>query len=284
MSWEPLVSVVVPTRDNAGTLRQCLESVRNQLYRNVELIVVDNGSTDATVEIAEAFSDLVIASGPERSAQANEGVRRANGEYVLRVDADFVLDPKVIAECVQLGAKGWDAVAIHNTPDVSVSWIARLRKFEVDMYRGDIVHSSARFVRRDIYLNVGGLDEHLIAGEDYDFQNRLNASGYNTTFAQAEALHLGEPRSLAVHLKKYFWYGTDFVKFWRKNPNRPRGQLGVVRVVYLRHWRSFVREPVVGLGFVGYSILKFTAGGLGFIYGMTVDRLSQKGRGISSDN
>lgn len=264
----PLVSVVVPTHNNELTLVRCLGSVRAQGYSRLELIVVDNGSTDGTVRIAEQVADLVLKGGNERSAQANLGVARAKGQYVLRLDADFVLARGVVAECVQLCLDGADAVAIHNTPDASVSWVARIRKFEVDMYRGDRVHSCARFVRRDVYVGIGGMDERLVAGEDYDFQNRLNAGGWRTAFASAEATHLGEPRALWPHLKKYFVYGEQFVAFVEKNPGRPRGQLGIARGVYLRHWRSFARQPGMGCVFIGYSILKFGAGALGYGRGL----------------
>ena len=124
------------------------------------------------------------------------------------------------------------------------------------MYRGDLLHSSARFVRRDAYLAIGGLDERLIAGEDYDFQSRLDRGGYVTGFIEAEAVHLGEPRSLATHLSKYFRYGAQFVEYWRKNPKEARSKLGLSKRPYASHWRSFVERPGTGAAFVLYSLLK----------------------------
>ena len=269
----PLVSVVVPTRNSGATLLRCLQSIRDQDYLRIEVIVVDNGSTDDTVNIANMMADIVIAGGHERSEQANLGVNSAHGSFVFRLDADFVLDRRVVAECVNLCLDGADAVAVHNTPDASVSWIARVRKFEVDMYRGDRVHTSARFVRKEVYLAVGGMDEALVAGEDYDFQNRLTAGGWRTDFASAEAIHLGEPRLLRAHLAKYFAYGEQFVTFVEKNPRRPSGQLGLWRPVYFRHWRSFVKRPGLGCLFLVYTLLKFGAGALGYGRGVVRRRL-----------
>src|SRR5689334_15994468 len=96
----PLVSVIVPSYFSAATLDQCLESVAKQTYKHIELIVVDNHSTDGTLAIAKRYTDKVFTKGPERSAQVNYGVSKAKGEYIYKIDSDFVLEPTVVEECV----------------------------------------------------------------------------------------------------------------------------------------------------------------------------------------
>lgn len=260
----PLVSIIVPTRNSSRLFRPCLESIQNQTYKNIELIVVDNNSKDNTKEIAHEFTDRVFNQGPERSAQVNFGVEQAKGEYVYKVDSDFVLDPEVVAQCVSEATKGFDAVVVHNSPDVRVSWMARVRKFEVDMYKYDITHSSARFVRKDVYQKIGGFNSEITAGEDYDFQNKLNRGGYKTGFVDAEALHLGEPTEFWAHMKKYYVYGKDFVHYKQHNQEESKEQLSFGRSVYFRNWRSFVRHPFKAIGFGFYNVFKFGAGGLGY--------------------
>lgn len=261
----PLVSIIVPTRNSAQFLPACLESIANQTYQNIELIVVDRDSTDATKAIAGKFTSHVYNHGPERSAQVNFGVEMAKGEYVYKVDSDFVLDRKVVEECVAKAAEGFDAVVVHNSPDVRVSWIARIRKFEVDMYKYDITHSSARFVRRDVYQAIGGFNEKITAGEDYDFQNKLMRAGYKTGFIDAEALHLGEPKKLLPHLKKFYDYGRDFIHYKSANAEESKKQLSFGRSVYLKHWRQFVKQPIIAIGFTLYNIAKYGAGGAGYV-------------------
>src|SRR6266568_1486302 len=95
----PLVSVIVPTKNSAATLEACLESIKKQTYYPIELIVVDNHSTDATREIAKQFTDMVFVKGPERSAQRNYGSARASGRYLLMIDSDMELDRKVVKAC-----------------------------------------------------------------------------------------------------------------------------------------------------------------------------------------
>src|SRR6266550_6199418 len=119
-----LVSIIVPTRNSARFLRACLDSIKRQTYRLIEIIVVDNHSTDGTIDIASEFTTSVFTFGPERSAQVNFGVRLAAGQYVYKVDSDFVLDRQVVESCVAAIATGFDAIVVHNSPDVSVSWIA----------------------------------------------------------------------------------------------------------------------------------------------------------------
>jgi glycosyltransferase involved in cell wall biosynthesis len=263
----PLVSVIVPTKNSSSTLRDCLNSIKNQTYKNIELIVVDNNSTDNTKTIASEFATKVLNQGPERSAQVNYAVTQAKGEYVYKVDSDFILDENVVQQCVDEMNKGFDAIVVHNTPDVRVSWIAKIRKFEVDMYKYDITHSSARFVKKDVYKKIGGFDESITAGEDYDFQNKLNRKGYKTGFVDAEALHLGEPKAIIPHLRKFYDYGRDFVNYKSKNEEESGKQLAFVRPVYFRNWKKFVKHPFMAIAFITYSIFKFGAGGLGFVSG-----------------
>src|SRR5258706_2134155 len=141
MLTKPLVSVIVPTKDSAEFLGACLASITSQTYKPIELIVVDNHSTDDTQKIAKQFTPRVFTHGPERSAQVNFGVTKAKGDYVYKVDSDFVLDAHVIEQAVDKAQESFDAVVVHNSPDTRVSWIARIRKFEVDMYKYDLTHS-----------------------------------------------------------------------------------------------------------------------------------------------
>jgi glycosyltransferase involved in cell wall biosynthesis len=262
-----LVSVIVPTSNSARFLKACLDSIKNQTYRCIEIVVVDNHSTDATLQIAHRYTERVYIGGNERSAQVNIGASHAIGQYVYKVDSDFVLDAEVVGSCVLEIAKGFDAIVVHNSPDVRVGWIARVRKFEVDMYKNDLTHSSARFLRKVTFEALGGYDERITAGEDYDFQNRLNRSGYRTGFVEPEAIHLGEPTNLWNHLRKYFQYGENFVNYYAANPVESRQQLRFVRRVYVKNWRRFARHPILGMAFAAYSALKFLFGGAGFVIG-----------------
>jgi len=278
----PLVSVIVPTLNGAHNLAACLRSIHDQTWEPIELVVVVNPrTTDDSEAIARAFTSHVYLKGPERSAQTNFGVAKATGTYVYKVDDDFILEPAVVAECVAKAEAGADAVVVHNTPDVRVSWIARIRKFEVDMYKYDLTHSSARFVRKDVYEAIGGFNSAITAGEDYDFQNKLNRGGYKTAFIDAEALHLGEPIRLWPHLRKYYLYGKNFNHYLVANTAEAPRQLNFGRSVYFKHWRRFLAHPITALEFTGYNLLKYGFGAAGLVVGRLQGVHKQDGPGRS---
>jgi len=262
---DQMVSVIVPTKNSSKFLEQCLDSIKNQTYKNIEIIVVDNNSMDNTKEIAKKYTDKVYNFGPERSAQVNFGVKNSIGKYVYKVDSDFVLDVKVIEECINKINEGFDAAVVHNSPDVSVSWIAKIRKFEVDMYKYDLTHSSARFLKKDVYEKINGFNESITAGEDYDFQNKLNRFGFKTGFIDAEALHLDEPKSFWKHMKKYYNYGKNFVNYTKDNKEESSDQLSFFRGVYFKNWKKFIQHPILGIEFIIYSLFKFCFGGIGYL-------------------
>lgn len=264
----PLVSVIVPCYNSAPMLDECLQSIVNQTYDNFELIVVDNNSKDDTLRIARKYTKHVYTKGPERSAQVNYGVKLSKGEYIYKVDSDFVLDPTVVEECVAVIQKGFDAIVVHNSPDVRVSWIAMIRKFEVDMYKYDLTHSSARFMNKKVFLALGGFNEEVTFAEDYDIQNRLIRNGYKTGFINAEALHLGEPKKFWPHMKKYYQYGQDAVHYTQHNADESKQQLAFFRNVYIRNWRRFAKRPFMGAAFIVYSTFKYASGGLGYAEGL----------------
>jgi glycosyltransferase involved in cell wall biosynthesis len=263
----PLVSVIIPTYNSQQFLEACLASVATQTYTNLEIIVVDNHSTDQTLAIAKKFTPHVYTQGPERSAQVNYGVAKATGEYVYKVDSDFILDPQVVQQCIAKMNEGFDAAVVHNTPDETISWIAKIRKFEVDMYKYDLTHSSARFVKKSVYQAIGGFNEAITAGEDYDFQNKLNRAHYRTGFIDAEALHKGEPTKLWPHLVKYYEYGKDFVNYKAENAKESKAQLSFTRSVYVRHRAKFLRRPLMAITFLVYNGMKYFFGGTGFVAG-----------------
>ena len=69
MQGKPLVSVIIPTKNSSKTLTQCLDSIKNQDYENIEIIVVDNHSKDNTLEIAKCYTNTVYTFSPERSSK-----------------------------------------------------------------------------------------------------------------------------------------------------------------------------------------------------------------------
>ncbi len=165
-SPSPDVTVVVPTRNAARTLAACLQSLRAQTYP-CRTVVVDNGSTDATVAIAEQGADVVLHAGPERSAQRNHGARSHPASIVGFIDADMVLAPTVVEEAVNAIGHGAGSVIVPERTVGSGFWV-EVRAFERSFYNGSDAIEAARFFRWDVFERAGGFDEQLTGAEDWD--------------------------------------------------------------------------------------------------------------------
>jgi glycosyltransferase involved in cell wall biosynthesis len=257
-----LVSLIVTTKNSERTLAACLESARRQDHTPVEVIVVDNRSTDATTDIAQRLADIVLDAGPERSAQRNAGIRAARGEYVMILDADMVLESGVVSAAVAAAQAGAQAVAI---PEVSFGegfWSA-CKAFERSFYEDDAVVSAARFFARDRVLALGGFDEALTGPEDWDMSMRA-AGPEGVVFATALIRHDEGRQSLRnLYMKKYY-YGRSMPAFVRKHRSAALKRISPLRGSLLRGTGRMLLHPALSAGLV---VMKSTEL-LGGLFGM----------------
>jgi GT2 family glycosyltransferase len=257
------VGVVIPTRNSAATLAACLESIRRQTHPDLVIAVVDNASTDRTLEIAERLADVRATIGPERSAQRNEGARRVSGSHLLFVDSDMLLEPGVVADCVALAAGGAQAVVIPETSFGRGYW-AKCKALERSCYVGDDLVEAARFFARDAFEAVGGFDETLPAGpEDWDLHERVRANGATIARTKTWIHHdEGEPTLDRLVRKKYY-YGRAMAEYRRRHPELARRQLTVFRPAFVRHWRRLAADPRIGVGVVAMKACEYAGGAAG---------------------
>ncbi len=264
--WEialALVSLIVTTKNSERTLAACLDSARRQDRSPVEIIVVDNRSTDATPEIAQRLADLVIDAGPERSAQRNAGVRAARGEYVMILDADMVLEPNVVSAAVDAARAGASAIVIPETSFGEGFWSA-CKTFERSFYGDDALVSAARFFRRDRVLALGGYDESLTGPEDWDLSMR--AAGVDgVAFAAARILHDEGRQTLRnLFLKKYY-YGRSMPAFVRKHGAEALKRISPLRWSLLRGAGRMLAHPVLTGGMAIMKSTEFFGGAIGML-------------------
>lgn len=262
----PLVSIIIPSYNSAAFLARCLESINAQTYKNIEILLIDKGSTDNTAQIAKRFTKNVFTAGSERSAQVNFGARKAKGKYLYRVDSDFVLEPEVVRECVEKCEKeNLDGIAVHNTSAEKLGFWAEVRKLERDSYRDDNLIVAVRFFTKKAWEKIGGFDESLYGPEDYDFHNRFVKKGFTWGRISAIERHLGEPKSIRDIYRKHYWYGKQMLFYFRKYPSTASLQFNPVRVSFFRHYKSFLSRPLLTAGLFVMQFIKFFAGGLGFL-------------------
>jgi glycosyltransferase involved in cell wall biosynthesis len=265
----PIVTVVVPTRNSASTLAAALESVRRQTYERVEVIVVDNDSSDGTQAIASGLADRLLSKGSERSAQRNFGVASAGGELVLILDADMVLEPRVVEVCLEVQAReGASAVVIPERTIGDGFWTS-VRALERSCYVGDAEIEAARFFTRAAFERYGGYDEELSGPEDWDLPARMRAGGER--FARAEGawvLHDEGRVRLLPHLRKKFYYGQAFGVYARRHPDLVRRQFRLIRPAFVRHRAELMRRPLLAAAMLGLKWAEMAAGGAGALSAM----------------
>jgi FkbM family methyltransferase len=272
----PGTTVVVPTRNSARTLGSCLASISRQSYEDLEVIVVDNSSSDATQKIALEHGCAVLTAGPERSTQRNLGASRASGAYLLFVDSDMVLEPDVVLECVRAACAGADAVII---PEVSFGkgfW-ARCKRLERSCYVGDDDIEAARFYSHELFARLGGFDEELRGPEDWDLSQRARDAG--ATIARVPSLiHHDDGRiALASHLRKKYAYGKSMPAYRRKHRRAAKQQSLLVRPAFIRHRRALAAEPLTTAGIFALKTLEYTAGALGALSALSAQSSASEG-------
>jgi glycosyltransferase involved in cell wall biosynthesis len=263
------VTVVVTTRDSGGTLEPLLRSVRDDGYPEAELVVVDNASSDRTVEIASRYASRILDAGPERSAQRNRGAAEATGEFLLILDADMVLGRATIARCVDAARETSAAAVVVPERTVGRGYWARCRALERSCYEGDETVEAARFFRREPFLAFGGYAEDLTGPEDWDLPARMRAAG--ETIARADGAmidHVEDGVSLASHLRKKYYYGQSFGLYLARHPRLGSRQVIPIKPALFRNWRHLAARPTITIGILLMKLLEAFAGGAGLVRGL----------------
>jgi len=205
----PKVSVIIPTYNRAHYLKSAVESVLSQEYSDLELIVVDDGSTDGTKALLEGYGDRLIYSRQERkerSAARNKGVSLAKGEYVAFLDSDDVwFSDKLKRQVPILDDAPRNVVLVHghkqtvddglkplsvreDKPLRSGSSGARKRETYEVYLRSHRIFTSTILIRRSELLEAGGYDTAINGREDLDLYLRLLLLGCEFAFCSGPPL------------------------------------------------------------------------------------------------
>lgn len=151
----PLVSVIIPTYNSGGTIEQSIRSILNQSYRNFEIVVVDGGSTDNTLESVEHLGTHPVAGAYRRSSARRMGANTARGDFLLFIDSDQVAAPDLIAACVEAtNAQPGSAVWIPEEDRGSGIWF-KCYSLERKLATAALL-VYPRFYKRADYLAIGG--------------------------------------------------------------------------------------------------------------------------------
>ena len=265
-----IVSVIIPTFNSERFLEKCLMSLGKQSYRELDVIVVDDGSIDRTVEIAERFKCRVIRNWFKagRAEAKNTGIWESLGAYLFFADSDMEFSPNVIAECLDLVRESWKIGGVV-VPERSVGdnfWV-QVRDFERSFYEGSLVES-ARFFPANLVKRVGGFEEDLVFFEESTLPFKLQKEGFWVhSRIGSEIFHHEENFSLKSWLQKKAHYGETVRKYKYQYSRYFRKQMGFGFRLYLfaRDWRRFWGRPKLAMGVVALKSLEYLSVAFGYV-------------------
>lgn len=211
---QPLVSVIIPVFNGEKYIRCAIDSVLEQDYQPIEIIVIDDGSSDATLGILHDLgNEINLFQQPNKGSAAarNLGIRMAKGSYIAFLDADDYWFPgKIRAQMKALQATGckmafsrflfWNVSDDNAWPDPASLFVkdpARPEENSLveprwvysDLLLDCLVWTSTVLVHKDELSRVGGFNEDLRKGQDYDLWLRLSRTVQMAYLGQVTALY-----------------------------------------------------------------------------------------------
>ena len=259
----PRVSIVMPVRNANVFLRFALESLNKQSYRNLELIIIDDASTDQTAQVLKKYCNIFLTFKKNKTKQGvaaslNRGLKIAKGKYLARMDADDIALPHRLKKQV-------DYLETHQEVGVVGSWVELINEQGMKVatkktpvtdaairrrvwYSNPLVHPAV-MMRSDLYRRFGGYDERLEGAEDYDLwlrylqftkainipepllKYRLHPGGIS--YSESDRLNLAYARAQLKSIREY-GYPAWYIMFAFKSYLSSLLPMGVRQLIYRR--------------------------------------------------
>ena len=196
MSDQPFVTVVIPTFNHAKLLRRALDSVVAQTFNNWEAIVINNFSTDETIEVVESYQDdriklINFKNNGVIAASRNQGIKNARGTYIAFLDSDDNWYSEKLQKCVEYANQGAQFIchgekwinSDFSTREIMYGPANRANYLSL-LFRGNCISTSATCIETALLRSVDGFDEstEIVTAEDYDLWMRLAATNPKTVF------------------------------------------------------------------------------------------------------
>jgi glycosyltransferase involved in cell wall biosynthesis len=228
------ISIVIPTLNEEAMLPRLLNSITQLVIAEntsvEELIVVDAGSSDGTVAIAEESGCLVIKTAPGNvSRSRNLGAARAKGNVVAFVDADCELSEQWLLRIVEqlrdddvIAAGAALAVNSDNPSWVERTWFELAHRNRGSQASRDVdwLPTFNLAVKKEAFAKVGGFDEELPTCEDVEIGYRLSSLGSLRKIEANGVIHHGESKTVTTFFRREAWRSRGAVgllaKYWRK--------------------------------------------------------------------
>ena len=230
---KPLITIIVPVRNEEKTIEKCLQSLKSLDYPNYEIIVVNDGSTDGTEKILKKFDTIVVLNteGVGPSMARNLAIENAKGEYLAFTDGDCLIDKDWLNQLLAyfkdtniMGVGGNQLCPEDETPfGKDVHDFLNLIAFSTDYLKSgkevmNIRHNPTcnMMYRRAAFQQMGGIQKDLWPCEDLEFDCRLTRSGYTLIYNPRAVVYHYRPKNLKKFGQMHFRYGRAHVKLVRR--------------------------------------------------------------------
>ncbi|WP_083185302.1 glycosyltransferase family 2 protein [Mycobacterium malmoense] len=245
-----MFSIIVPTLNVAATLPACLESVVQQNRSDFELVLVDGGSTDETLEIAKSFASdsdirMLIHSAPDQGTYdaMNRGVSMANGTWLLFLGADDTLyETDTLARVAAFIAEHAPSDLVYGDVLLRSTSVRHAGPFDLDrlLYDTNICHQSI-FYRRELFDGIGPYNLRYPVCADWDFNIRCFSNPALVTrymdivvarYNDMSGVSMNKDKEFLKRLPVYLWVFN--LMRWRTKEGRRALFLGYVRSFRVR--------------------------------------------------
>lgn len=259
-------SIIIPAKNEERNIGNCLASIFSIAFdkQHYEVVVVDNGSEDRTIEIAKNTGAAVYEKPSLTiSGLRNFGASQAQGRILVFLDADCTVEKNWL-EAASSYLEMQDVAAFGSAPIVppDSTWVQRtwfhIREKQQPIEDVDWLESMNMFIPRHVFFAVGGFDESLITCEDYDLSRRLGRHGRIVSDKRIRAVHHGEAKTLIHFFEKERWRATsNYRNISERIQNFSEWPSIVVPLVHLLLVAALCVMLVFGL--TGYSISRYFA-------------------------
>ncbi|MBW4430772.1 MAG: glycosyltransferase [Pelatocladus maniniholoensis HA4357-MV3] len=212
----PLISVVIPTYNSEKTIKKTIESVLEQSFIDLELIIINDGYMDSTLKVISQFKDsrikVFLFENVGGNVSRNRGLERSTGEFVSFLDADDIWTPdKLESQLHALKANPQAAVAYSWTDYIDEQGkfllsgthiTANGNVYEQLIISNFLENGSNPLIRREALVQLGGFDEELTAAQDWDMWLRLAQNFDFFAVPRVQILYRMSANSLSTNLAR----------------------------------------------------------------------------------
>jgi glycosyltransferase involved in cell wall biosynthesis len=225
-----MISIIIPIYNQADKIGKCLASILNQIYREVEVIVVNDGSTDNIAAVLECWSkkfrqagvklEIIHQDNQGAPAARNRGLKEAQGIYLLFCDADITMEPEMLKTMLDTLYKYPDAAYTYSSFTLGLKTF-KLWEFDAGkLKKMPYIHTTS-LIQKECFP-AGGFDETLKKFQDWDLWLTMLENGYQGVWIDKILYHITTGGVISTWLPSFVYKFLPFLPTVKKYREKMR--------------------------------------------------------------